>query len=79
LDFLNGLKGNVAMGGAMDEKDPFRRADRPGPNIVIVLDDLDRPGRVVAYRIANPARKGYGRDELEAVEDLERREKEEAP
>ena len=60
----------------MDERDPFRRADRPGPNVVIVLDDLDRPGRVVAYRIGNPARRGYGRDELEAVRALERREAE---
>ena len=60
----------------MDEKDPFRRADRPGPNVVIALDDLDRPGRVVAYRMGNPARRGYGRDELEAVLDLERREAE---
>ena len=63
----------------MDEQNPFRRADRPGSNVVIALDDLDRPGRVMAYRIGNPERKGYGRDELEAVRDLERKEAEEAP
>lgn len=52
--------------------DPFERRRSLPTGIVFVDDDLDDPGRFVAWRIGVPEQRGYGATQLEAIRDLER-------
>lgn len=52
--------------------DPFDRRRSLPSGVVFVDDDLDDPGRFVAWRIGAPESRGYGKTQVEAIRDLER-------
>ena len=50
--------------------DPFDPESYPGKGWPVVLPDLNRPGRFAAHRAGCAGVVGYGKTELDALEDL---------
>ena len=55
-----------------DIRDPFDPANHVPPGLILAVEDLDKPGHCVAWRVGALDVRGYGATEVEAVEDLER-------
>jgi len=56
-------------------RDPFDPACRLPAGVIVALPDLDHLGRWTARRAGRLQPEGQGQTQLEAIDDLERREK----
>lgn len=53
-------------------RDPFDSTNYPPPGWIVCIRDRDKPDQWIARRVGSLEREGQGRDQVDAVLDLER-------